>query len=502
MNTRNIFIQPKRRLTRQRSGFNVSGIKTGSECQILPTQRLKIASNRFLLKKKIENIIFTKLFSENIGIFGVGGYFKTNKDILLSLETKLAGNGSFIKELKNEIRITANHWTKVGTDIELEIENEVDEYIAEVSFSFKANEFPFELEIFGLCAGVVKFYAEKPKYKTIYNEKTELYKPEIYYIDYINFDFDRSHIENLENGFFVCKSCNRCARFLPIDITNEKNALGFSNHCKKNAPCLHNAFSRYKIENIENIQLIPPKYNSSVITYEGKQYIKTHYGFQLECRTCKKFVVNAPLNPLRNKAQHHEDGARRRAFERLIIELTGKDIVKNFRFIHDIEYQEYIWNKFSRKCFGCGKDLKKITDMDIDHTLPLLYLWPLDESATALCTTCNSIKHEQFPSEFKNYHLDKLSRLSKLTRIPLKILKSKERIVNKNVADLLVNKAEWFFDDFLARKDYQKIKKGKKIADLIYKALNKILTTINIDLLTIYKKRTNRLPQTITLASK
>lgn len=493
------FVQPKRRLTRQRSGFNVGGIKTGSECKILPTQHLKITTKHFVLSKKLDNVIFTDLFDQSIGIFGAGGYFKTNKDLTLAIRIKLFYKSSLVKESNKKVQFTADHWIRVGADIQLEIKSVGKEYHAIVDFDFNATDSPFEIEFHDLCADVVKYYAEKPNYMDSYYEKTDLYKPDIYYLEPTVFDYKKDHVEILEPRSLVCKSCNRCAHFLPIDITSEINALSFSNHCKKKAPCTHNAFSRYKIENPENIKLIPSENKKSVITYAGSQYIHTHYGFQLECRTCKKFVVNAPLNPLRNKAQHHEDGARRRAFERLIIELTGKDVVKNFRVDKGVEFQDYIWKRFSKKCFGCGKALTKITDMNIDHTLPLVYLWPMDDSATALCQTCNSQKHELFPSEFKLYNKEKLIELSKLTGIPLKVIESKERIVNKIVADLLIQKANWLFDEFLARKDYQKVKKGKRVADLIYKALNKILTTINIDLVAIYKKKTNKLPTTITL---
>ncbi|MBU1043878.1 MAG: hypothetical protein KJ915_05715 [Candidatus Omnitrophica bacterium] len=495
----NYFVQPKRRLTRQRSGFNVGGVKTGSECKILPTQHLKITSKNFVLNKKLNNVIFTELFGQNIGIFGVGGYFKTDKNALLTIRIKLFDNDLLVTESYKKIRTTSDQWIKVGADLQLDIEDVAKEYQAAIYLDFKLTKQPFELEFYDLYADVVKYYAEKPSYKNPYYEKTDLYRPDIYYLNPTVFDYKKEHVEFLKPGFLVCKSCNRCARFLPIDITNEINALGFSNHCKKKIPCTHNAFNRYRIENIENIKLIPSKNNKSVLIHAGNQYIHTYYGFQLECRTCKKFVVNAPLNPLRNKSQHHEDGARRRAFERLIIELTGKDVVKNFRLIKGVEFQDYIWKRFSKKCFGCGKELKKISDMDIDHTLPLVYLWPLDNSATALCQTCNSQKHELFPGEFKLYSKEKLVELSKLTGIPLKIIENKERVVNKIIADLLVQKVDWLFDKFLAHKDYQKVKKGKKVADLIYKALNKILTTINIDLVTIYKKKTGKLPTTITL---
>lgn len=202
---------------------------------------------------------------------------------------------------------------------------------------------------------------------------------------------------------------------------------------------------------------------------------------------------------MRNKAQHHEDSARRRAFERLIIELTKQDVVKTFRSANGIEFQDYIWNNFSKSCFGCGKKLEKITDMDIDHTLPLVYLWPLDATATALCKSCNSLKHDLFPSEFKLYDKNKLMILSKLTGIPYEVISSKERTVNESVSGLLKENVEWVFEDFLSRNDYQKIKKGKKVADLIFKALNKVLTTTNIDLISIYRKKTGKFPSSISL---
>jgi 5-methylcytosine-specific restriction endonuclease McrA len=493
------FVQPKRRLTRQKSGYNVGGVKTGSECKILPTRRLNIKTQRFQFIKQINNVSFTNLFGENIGIFGAGGYFKVSRDSKVTIRIEISRKNRLIKAVDKKEVCVKNVWHRIGSDIQVETNDHQQTYKVGVKFSFDTKRSPFELEFYKMYAGVVEYYAEKPKYKKIYFEKTNLYKPDIYYLEPTSFNFNRTLIKEQRQGFIICKSCNRCARFLPIDINREANPLGFSNHCKKKAPCTHNAFCRYLIENQKNIKLIPQKNQKFIINYNGSKYVQTYYGFQLECRSCKKFVVNAPLNPLRNKAQHHEDSARRRAFERLIIDLTGKDVVKNFRINNDIEFQTYVWNRFSKKCFGCGKKLIKITDMDIDHTLPLAYLWPLDTSATALCKTCNSQKHDLFPREFRLYDKTKLKELSKLTGIPLKILTSKERMLNKNVAKLLVKKVEWFFDSFLSRKDYQKYKKGKLVADLVYKALNKVLTTVNIDLVMIYKKKTGRLPTTITL---
>lgn len=495
------FIQPKRRLTRQRSGFNVSGIKTGSECSISPTKHFKIKDSKITLSNKANDVIFTKLFDKDLGMYGAGGYLKVNKDSEITIQIKLTNDKGSVKESTKIYKLSPNHWTRVGHDLQIEIKDIKNTFEVIVSIIIKVASAPFEIEIYDLYSDVVKFYAEKPKYFDAFYEKTDLYKPDIYYLNSNEFIYDEDKVEKLSPGHIIGKSCNRCARFLPIDISDEANALGFSNHCKKKAPCVHNAFSRYSIENPENISLVPNKFQANIIELGGKKYLRTHFGFQLECRTCKKFEVNLPLNPLRNKAQHHEDGARRRAFERLIIELTRTDIIKTFRVKKGIEFQDYIWNNFSRKCFSCGKKLSKASDMDIDHTLPLAYLWPLDSSATALCKTCNSLKHDLFPSEFKLYSKKKLGELSKLTGIPYKVITSKERIVNDTVVNLLIENVEWFFDDFLSRDDYQKVKKGKKIADLIYKALNKVMTMVNLDLVAEYKEKKNTLPASITLES-
>ena len=136
----------------------------------------------------------------------------------------------------------------------------------------------------------------------------------------------------------VAKSCNRCSRFLPIDIENERNTLAYSNHCVSRAPCEHSAFSRYLVVSSEA---------NSVAKYQHGNKIHSYYGHQLECKVCKKFFVNAPLNPLRNSTQHREDSLRRRAFEVLVSELLGRDwIYHKHRLESGSEFDVFIWEKF------------------------------------------------------------------------------------------------------------------------------------------------------------
>lgn len=349
------------------------------------------------------------------------------------------------------------------------------------------------IDFFGLITGGIKHpYLENNDIYDSFCEKTSLYIPEILYIDPTtqSIKFDVSEGKLTDSGTsIVCKSCNRCSRFLPIDIHFERNTLGYSNHCASRAPCQHSAFSRYEIKE-GSAELLGNK--------TADKYIISHYGHQLECIVCKKFFVNLPLNPLRNSTQHREDSLRRRAFEVLANQLLERKWIYHlYRLSKGKEFDVAIWEKFGRKCFCCGVGIKKPTEMHLDHTRPLAYLWPLDETATCLCSKCNNSKHDKFPVEF--YPKEKLSILAKLTGIPSSVIDKK--LINGTAVEELLDKVVWFFDEFLAGKDYQKIRKGKKAADLILHSLQNVLraSEYKIDLVNLYHKKTGKDPKTVTV---
>lgn len=257
-------------------------------------------------------------------------------------------------------------------------------------------------------------------------------------------------------GEIHLKSCNRCARFLPINVGNERLALSFSNHCTapSRVPCKHPLFSR--LRNIENDEAIQLK-----------------HGFQLECRFCKKFEVNAALNPQRTAGQMKEDAARRRALELLLTELYGGSPSLLYRQrTGGRELPNDVWERFDRRCFKCGTPLAEPRDMHLDHTRPLALLWPLDETATALCETHNSEKRDRPPVEF--YDPDELERLAAKTGI------SSEELAdpgpNRDAIERLELRLDWFFDDFLQQPELQTEREGKLPADLLVKALQKALS--------------------------
>jgi hypothetical protein len=153
----------------------------------------------------------------------------------------------------------------------------------------------------------------------------------------------------------LLKSCNRCGRYLPINFPSERNHLSFTNHCVADhrRPCQHASFGR--LRNIDG----------------SGEILQLDYGFQLECRFCKKFEVNAPHNPQRSSAQMKEDGARRRAFEFLLAELYQGTPQLRYRHEYNSELADDVWKRFGRKCFSCDAVLKSPREMHLDHTRPL-----------------------------------------------------------------------------------------------------------------------------------
>lgn len=136
-------------------------------------------------------------------------------------------------------------------------------------------------------------------------------------------------------------------------------------------------------------------------------------GRQGECRVCKQ-VYNGIKNQTRLPEQHLEASFKRRLYT-------------HFDDHSKVDIAE-IYNRFENCCFMCGANLsidltagveKKMGNLD--HTLPVFYLWPLTvKNATLLCQKHNLEKAQKWPKDF--YNDTQLRKLSTLTGIDHKIL--------------------------------------------------------------------------------
>jgi len=157
-------------------------------------------------------------------------------------------------------------------------------------------------------------------------------------------------------------------------------------------------------------------------------------GYQNECRSCKKWKINDTFNPLRTADQLHESSVITREKKRLLME---PEILQNVKERTGSGLRSQVWERFNRRCFKCDAEVG-LRDFQLDHTMPLAYLWPIDEFATCLCADCNNSKHDHFPVDF--YSTEELTRLVQITGIDQRILLLRdvnEEQLNRVIGDIV-----------------------------------------------------------------
>lgn len=134
-------------------------------------------------------------------------------------------------------------------------------------------------------------------------------------------------------------------------------------------------------------------------------------GRQGECKLCKD-VYNSLKNQTRLTEQHREASQKRRLYTQFDTERINIPT---------------IYERFESKCFKCNADLSEGDDgqrariANLDHTLPVFYLWPLTtHNATLLCDEHNAQKAGHWPREF--YTDAELRRLAALTGIEYRVM--------------------------------------------------------------------------------
>lgn len=304
----------------------------------------------------------------------VGGYVSTNTTALLRIELDLGRSDVFAGEIRS-----ARRWTRFG-------------FLARCSAPGDARVTLYvpagvrKLDLWGLDCDALNLPNEilRGVGRDVEVLSSSHLAPETYYLshaDAVNIDL----VEEEWNGIvrtgspgtiIKLKKCAYCQRLLPID-PSRSSRLAFHKH------------------------------NAKVS------------GHQNECRACKKWRINNTFNPRRTKDQLHESSVTSR--ERRLF-LREPDILAAIKDRRGAGLKTIIWQRFGKACFRCDRQLA-LLDVELDHTRPMAYLWPIDEHATCLCATCNNFKRERFPVDV--YDEKQLRRLSAVTGLSIAQLTAK-----------------------------------------------------------------------------
>ena len=485
-----------RRDSTRKSGYHTCEETTGGECRIVHAERYICESNTVSFRFSRPLLKLVELFEKGISIIAFGGYIFSKYKAVVSINMSYCYEGQcYTSDVEWEKVIEEGNWSNIGTHVEQKInqDSRVIDVIIDMRITCeKGNVLDFVSFDFDI---VSKDAFLDTSCAASFYQKTYMHIPYLYYLrsDLPINRYLTSGQKFMEGKRVVLKSCNRCGRYLPINMDDELKTLSFSIHCKKSAPCVHSTFKAYEIQNKSALN----QSDLSGLRIEENKVI-SYYGHQLECKACKKFFVNAPLNPQRNAQQFKEDGLRRRALEVLVNTLLDRNLV-HFEFERRTkkEFSKYIWEKFNKRCFKCGPDSKPLAlgNMALDHTMPLAYLYRLDETATCLCSSHNSQKSDHFPVDY--YSEDELVRLSKITGLSIETLHKRE--INQQVLALLIKNVVWFYDDFLMESDYQKVRDGIRTSDKINDSLKRVIAG-KVDLAELYKKQTGHYPTSVSLS--
>jgi hypothetical protein len=326
----------------------------------------------------------------NVPFTGVGLYIAT--DVPVDLKLALTGPGGASREVT--LRCDRS-WRRVGLAIPCK---QLGEARLKIEIPAKVKK----VHIWGLDCGALQLptVVIKRKGATV-EELNDTQAPECLYLpqeraidmDPVPAEWENATISDKPGKSIHLKKCAYCQRLLPLD-PERPSALAFHKHNAK----------------------------------------KTKH--QNECRSCKKWRINNEFNPKRTTDQLHESSVITR--ERKIF-LREPEILLRIKDRNGAGLKSIIWEKFGRKCFRCGRALA-LGKVQLDHTRPLAYLWPIDEHATCLCSVCNNYKRERFPVDV--YTEPQLRRLSKITGLAYGKLTSKE--VNQPELDRVLENIEEF----------------------------------------------------------
>ncbi len=440
----------------------------------------------------------------------VGGYAFTPFEAEVDIHISAAGNDEY-----RSIELKSGRWNGIGCHLECPI----GELTIRGEISFNLQEMPGSwIDIFGIDIAPLDFWIyrdniryddEKTAQERFFEDEFQ-YTPAKYHIETdrrLQKQHIRSDVSALANGRVVAlKACNRAPdHFHPIEIGEKAENIceTFVNHTRNDN--LRVLRSESTVDPYEVVDgkigervIRPRKFNTSRrspgflhdnVIYSAEfdiEGLELDRGYQYECNACKKFEVNSEGNPRRSKEQLFEDSQRRRSIQRLLEHerILGIERSNNFR--------KTVIEEFGG-CFICDEnDSDKI---EIDHLMPLVYLWPLKGNAVPLCKSCHKRKGTTFPRDFYDRGTREELLDSNIITIGQDIHKRK---VNEDALDSLLENIDWFFDSFLEeikKKNETKADVVEKVVSSLHRHFRRVGDDTN--LISEYKNENNELPDSI-----
>jgi hypothetical protein len=342
-------------------------------------------SQKVSFEGKIEILSFCPVAGDKAqsNYFAFGGYICPDKDVTVTLLLSCSGSRFSVDR-----QLGRGTWNRVGICIEPVVSGEV-----QISIQL-GSVVPFSL--WGLDAGpVILPQAIAEQNVGLDQLNSGQLAPETFFFPHdtaMNLEVDpdlSSRIHLSEGSPILVKKCSYCGRQLPLDL-GRLGSLAFHKHNAK----------------------------------------KTNH--QNECRACKKWKINNSFNPLRTVDQLNESSLITR--ERKLL-LRDPETLQEIKERTGAGLKSQVWKRFEKKCFYCGIALQ-LGEVQLDHTRPLAYLWPIDEHATCLCAEHNNLKKDKFPIDF--YSREQLVRLSSISGLSLELLVKRE-LNEKELARIVAN---------------------------------------------------------------
>jgi 5-methylcytosine-specific restriction endonuclease McrA len=498
-----------RRSKSQSFGFEADSKYSGNEFIL---KKCETHTGDFGLKVTTEDTNLPEVFDLGSGMIAGGGYVKVTKPASVTIKAKI--DNDIIKEKQHSLD------TKIWEGVGVHSKHPLGTYDLTVEFEFTSCSDECQFNIFGFNAGALDhwifvdnyIYDDGKSARYRFFEEEYQYAPSKYYLGGYSQDTGK-----LDNGdTIVLKTCNRAPEhYLPIEVgENEDKCETFVNHIGNSNLKIsrqESTVDAYEYTGEISERIIRPRkfrtnqshpgflYDSHVfVEYlddnkNFNEYIEIEglvleQGYQYECSSCKKFEVNSEGNSRRTPEQRFEDSQRRRSIERLLRQekILDIDMEKDFRRRTIEEFGG---------CVSCGEsDSDKL---EIDHIMPMAYLWPLDGNAAPLCHSCHKPKGTTFPKEF--YSEDKRNELIESERVSIGKDIHKKKI-NEEALNSVVQNIEWFFEEFLSKDSRQRensagIRVSEKIVSSIHRKLRD--TNNQTDLVQEYKKQTGTYPTTV-----